>query len=243
MSIKKGYRRGYLVAVLIGLKENQAVLWKVYSHVVKPDRTLNLDGYRNNSKSLYNFHESIVNALRPAIKEGVKSVVLASPPRASYASDFLKHAREHHSWLVQGQSKATFAEMSGTANTIHEVTVLTRTPGFQRIMSETATEETENLLDLLEKRLNAPSKNPLVLYSVEEIEEKILGSGVPGSPEPDYLLLANSVLTSVRLRNRLQRLMQIAANRNVKAKVVDSKTPAGKRILQLGGIVCILRHD
>jgi stalled ribosome rescue protein Dom34 len=240
LSFQKGYRRGYPVAVLIGLKEDQAVLWKVYSQVVKVDRTLTLVGLRGDSKAVYNFYESIVNALRPALREGVKSVVVASPPRTSSASDFLRHVKEHHTWLVQGQSKASLAEMVGAANTFHEVTVLTRLPDFKRIIGETTVEETENLLDLLEKRLNAPSKEPLVLYSIEEIEDKILGASAPASLKPEYLLLSDSCLTVGRLRNRLQRLMQVASNKGVKARVVDSKTPAGKRIIQLGGMVCIL---
>jgi stalled ribosome rescue protein Dom34 len=97
-------------------------------------------------------------------------------------------------------------------------------------------------LDLLEKRLNAPSKEPLVLYSIEEIEDKILGASVPGALKPEYLLLADSCLTVGRLRNRLQRLMQVASNKGVKARVVDSKTTAGKRIMQLSGMVCILSN-
>jgi stalled ribosome rescue protein Dom34 len=241
LSFQKGYRRGYPVAVLIGLKEDQAVLWKVYSQVVKLDRTLTLVGLKNDSKAVYNFYESIVNALRPAIREGVKSVVIASPTRTSCASDFLRHVKAHHSWLSQGPSKAAFAEIVGAANTFHEVTVLTRGPDFKRIIGETTVEETENLLDLLEKRLNSPSKEPLVLYSVEEIEDKILGAWVPGTLKPEYLLLADSCLTVGRLKGRLQRLMQFSANRGVKARVVDSKNPAGKRILQLGGVVCTLQ--
>jgi stalled ribosome rescue protein Dom34 len=225
----------------VGLNEAQAFLWKVYSHVVKPEKTLHIVGYRSDPKAVYNFNESIINALRPAMKEGVKSIILASPPRTDYASNFLKHVREHHTWLFQGSSKATFAEITGSAGTIHEVTVLTRAPEFRRIVGETNLEETENLLELLEKRLNAPNQEPLVLYSLEEIEEKILGSWLPGKPKPEYLLLTDTYLSTVRQKNRVQRLMQIAINKAVKTRIVNAKTAAGKRMLQLGGMVCIMK--
>lgn len=243
MTPPRGYRRGYAVAILVGLKEDQAALWKVYSHIVKPEKTLPLNGYRNDPKAVYNFHESIINALRPAMKEGVKSIILASPPRTNFATDFLRHTKEHHSWLTQGSSKATFAEMTGYATTIHEVTVLTRTPEFKRIIGETTVEETENLLELLEKRLNASSQEPLVLYSPEEIENKVFGQWMPSKPKPEYLLLTDTYLSGSRQKNRLQKLMQTAINRGVKTRVVNAKTAAGKRLLQLGGIVCILKLD
>jgi stalled ribosome rescue protein Dom34 len=239
----RGYRRGYAVAVLVGLKEDQAVLWKVYSHIVKPEKTVPLNGYRNDSKAVYNFHESVVNALRPAMKEGVKSIVFASQQRTNFSADFLRHIREHHSWLTSGSSKATFAEMTGGAATIHEVTVLTRTPDFKRIVGETTGEETENLLELLEKRLNSPSQEPLVLYSVEEIEDKVFSQWIPGKPKPEYILAIDTYLAGSRQKNRIQKLTQIAMNRGVKTRVVNSKTAAGKRLLQLGGMVCILKLD
>jgi stalled ribosome rescue protein Dom34 len=240
---QRGYRRGYAVAILLGLKEDQATLWKVYSHIVKPEKTVPLNGYRNDPKAVYNFHESIINALRPAMKEGVKSIVLASPPRTSFSGDFLRHVREHHSWLTSGASKAAFAEMTGSATTIHEVTVLTRMLDFKRIIGETTGEETENLLEVLEKRLNASSQEPLVLYSVEEIEDKVFSPWLPSKPKPEYILATDTYFAGSRQKNRIQKLTQIAMNRGVKTRVVNSKTAAGVRLLQLGGFVCILKLD
>src|SRR3989337_4449041 len=118
---KKGYRRGYPVAILAGLEDDRAVLWKVFSNVVKPEKTISLDGTRNDPKAVFNFHESIVNALRPTIKEGVRSVILASPPRSDYAQEFIHHVQRHHVWLVQGANKITFAEVAGSAKTPSQV--------------------------------------------------------------------------------------------------------------------------
>ena len=237
----KKYKRGYPVAILAGFGEDRAVLWKVFSQVVKPEKTITLNGTRKDPKAIYSFHESVIDALRPTLKEGVRSIILSSLPRTNYAQGFLNHVQDHHAWLVQGPRKATFSQMTGAATTLPNVTALTRIPAFSRIIEETTTEETENLLDLLEKRLNAPSREVLVLYSLEEIENQILSPVKPGKPQSEYLLIADTYLSRSRMRYRVQRLMQIAANNGIKTRIVSVDSPAGKRLTQLGGMVCILR--
>jgi stalled ribosome rescue protein Dom34 len=239
---QRGYQRGYAVAILVGLQEDRTVLWKVFSHVVKPEATVMLDGTRSDTKALYNFHEKIVNALRPAVKEGVGSVMVASPARCNYGEKLLQHIRDHHAWLTQGTSKTAFSQMTGTATTKAEVTVLTRDPAFRRITEETTAEETENLLDLLEKRMNTQDGVGVVLYSLEEVENAVLCTWTPGKPKPDYMLVTDSFASTPRIRGRIQRLIQIASNKGVKTRIVKAESPTGKRLLQLGGIVCLTRR-
>jgi stalled ribosome rescue protein Dom34 len=235
---KRGYRRGYPVAILAGLEDDRAVLWKVFSNVVKPEKTLWLDGTSNDPKAAYNFHESIINALRPTLKEGVRSIIIASPARTNYAQRFIDHVRGHHAWLVQGPNKAIFSEATGSASTLSEVAALTRTPMFHQLISETTSEETENLIDLLEKRLNASNQNTSILYSLKETEDLIFGPQKPGRPKPEYLMLTDKYLSDSREKNRIHRLMQIATNRNVKTRIVEAESTAGLRLTQLGGMVC-----
>jgi stalled ribosome rescue protein Dom34 len=235
---RRGYRRGYPVAILAGLENDRAVLWKVFSNVIKPEKTLRLDGTRNDPKTLYNFHESIVNALRPTLKEGVRSIILASPGRTNYAQRFIDHIRGHHPWLVQGPNRAVLSEATEPAGTLSEVAALAKTSVFRRLISETTLEETENLIDMLEKRLNASGQDTVVAYSLEEIEGLILGPPNPGKPKPEYFILTDKFLSESREKNRIHRLMQIATNRNVKTRIVDAESPAGIRLTQLGGMVC-----
>jgi stalled ribosome rescue protein Dom34 len=241
--MKRGYRRGYPVAILVGFEENRVVLWRIFSKVVKPEKTLWLDGTRNDPKILYNFYESIVNALRPTLKEGVRSIILASPARTEYARKFIDHINRHHTWLVQGSNSAVFSEITGSAGTPSEVAALTRTPMFLQQISETTSEETENLIETLEKYLNAPNQDVLVLYSLEEAEDLIVGSRKPGKPKPEYLILTDKYLSDSSQKNRIQRLIQIATNRNVKTRIVAAESPAGLRLAQLGGLVCLARLE
>jgi len=243
LKTKKKYKRGYPVAILIALEEDKAVLWKVFSEVVKSENTLHINGARNIPKALYNFHESIINALRPTLKEGVRSIILVAPSKTNYDQEFINHVREHHTWLTQGPNKAAFSKITGSASTPFQVAALARTPIFRQLISETAVEETENLIEILEKRLNVSSKNNLVLFSLEEAENLILGPQKTDRPKPEYLLLTDNYLSNSREKNRLHRLMQIATNRKVKTRIVDAKSTAGQRLAQLGGLVCLVRLE
>lgn len=239
MKPKRKYKRGYPVAILAAIEENQATLWKIFSNVAKHEKTIPLNGARSNPKALYNFHEAIVNALRPTLQEGVKSIIIAAPARTSHAQTFINHVHAHHTWLSQGPNKAAIAQITGSASTLSQVAALTRTQAFQQIISETAEEETENLIALLEKRLSTVNQSNAVLFSLEEAEDLILQHQKPSSPKPEYLLLTDKYLADACEKSRLHRLMQIAANKHVKTRIINAESPAGKRLTQLGGIVCL----
>ena len=238
MAPKSGYRRGFAVAALIGLEEGDAAMWKVYSRVVKPETTLRLEGNRNNSKAAYNFYEAIINSLRPTLKEGVRTVVLVSPPRTVWTREFTEHVKRHHAWLTLGANKITFAEITGSASNFSQVATLTRTPIFHELVQEATSEETVGLLDLLESRLNSSQGDNVVLYSLNEAEDVVLYSR-KGSLKPECLLLTDKYLANSRQKCRLNRLIQVAASKKIRTRVVDAESPAGKRLTQLGGIVCL----
>ncbi len=94
---------------------------------------------------------------------------------------------------------------------------------FKQLISETTAEETENLLEILEKRLNATDN--LVLFSLQEAEHFIFDTQVEGKPKPEYLMLTDEYLSKSRQKYRVQRLMQIAANKGVKTRVISLNQP------------------
>ena len=237
----KNYKRGYPVAMLIGIEVDHVALWQIFSQVAKPQQTILINGVRKDQKVLYNFHESIVNALRPVLKEGVRSMVVASPPRTSFAQEFLYHIKAHHAWLSQGTNKASFSQITGSASSPPQVAALTKTSAFKQLIQENATEETENLLEILEKRLIKTDN--LVLFSLQEAEILILNPQAAGKPQPEYLMLTDDYLAGSRQKNRVNRLMMIAAKNGVKTRVINCESNAGVRLTQLGGIVCLAKHD
>jgi stalled ribosome rescue protein Dom34 len=118
---------------------------------------------------------------------------------------------------------------------------LTKTAAFKQLISETTAQETENLLEILEKRLSEADN--LVLFSLEEAENLILTPQQAGKPKPEYLLLTDNYLSGSRRKNRVQRLLQIAKNKGVKTRVINAESTAGKRLTQLGGLVCLAKPD
>ena len=169
----------------------------------------------------------------------MRSVVLASPAKSRYTKSFLTHIQFHHTWLVKGVSKVSFSEIVGSACKLPSVASLVKSPVFRQMLSETVLEENEVLFELFEKRLNASGHDALVFYSLWEIHDLVFGAGKPDKPKPDFLLLTDAYLRRFRPKNKLHRLMQVAANRDVKVKIVDAKSPAGARVAQFGGIVLL----
>jgi len=233
---RRGYRRGYPVAILIGFDGNRAALWRVYSQVVKPHSMI--EAPRGGKKGQYNFHEAVVDAMRPILKEGVGSVVVAAPARTSYVKDFLDHVAKHQPWMTRGTGSATFTGIVGSATTQEEVSALVRTGEVQRAIGTSAAGEADRIKGLLESRLAQDDASP-ILYSLYEIEELIFDQRVKGRPEPEHLILTDRFLAAHR--RRAQRLMEASRSRGVRAYVVGVKTAAGQRVEQLGGMVLLTR--
>lgn len=239
MSAKFTHRRGYAVALLLGLTENAANLWRIYSRVVKFEAKVRLEGTRHDSKALYNFHESIINAMRPTIAEGVRSIIVVLPPKKNYAQEFSDHIENHHAWLVQGSSRVAFATTTGLAVTRSDIIALTKKPGFGKLIEDATSEETLGFLNLLESKLGK-SDSREALYSLDDVEGLVIHS--PGKEVyPELILLTDKFLSHRQQKGQINRLMQIAANKGIRTRVVNSESLTGKRIDQLGGIVCLAK--
>jgi stalled ribosome rescue protein Dom34 len=237
MKRKQRYKRGYSVALLVGLEDNRAILWHIFSNVVKPYLTLKLAGKRTDERALYNFHESVVDALRPMLKEGVRSILVTAPSKTTYSGDFLNHIRKHHTYLIQSKKPngATFAELVGSADQPHNVAELVKTKEFRRLIAETTSGEADTIVNALEKHLN--NENSVVLFTLKEIEDTIYDQERPNDSRTEYLMLTDKYLADSEDKNRIQRLLQISKNRKIKTRIINSETPAGKRISQFGGAV------
>jgi len=237
------YKRGYPVAVLVSLGIDRAHVWMIFSHVAKLEKTILFKGDRRDSRAVYSFHESLVNALRLRVKEGIKNIIVASPPKSDYDKDFAQHVRDHHMWLVQGQNKLVLSTIIGSAGSSPEATELMRRPEFRKLISEAASEEGENLLDVFEQSLAASESRISIFYSLDEIERVILDKSASVKLKPDYLLLTTKYLAQSRQKGRLNRLMQIAQNRGMKTRIVEADSRSGLRLTQFGGIVCIAKSE
>jgi stalled ribosome rescue protein Dom34 len=236
---KPQYRRGHPVAVLVGFEETHAIFWNIFSQVVKPSVKIELNGSRKDEKILYNFHESVIEKLKPEMNEGVRSVVVSSPVRTIYAQQFLEHVKKHHRYMIQHKNPncANFAELIGSAADKIKVAELVQTKEFKQLIEKTTSEEADQVVESLEKHLYGTTDNSVVLYSLKEIEDRIYSQDKNTKCQTEHLLLTDNYLTESRQKSRIHRLMQIAQNKKVKTKVVNAETSAGARISQFGGIV------
>ncbi|UCD44010.1 MAG: hypothetical protein JSV27_07615 [Candidatus Bathyarchaeota archaeon] len=221
-------RRGYPVAMLIGLEGDQAATWDIYSESVK-------SGVRIQGEDGYNFYESIVDALRPGIKEGVKSILIAASHEKGYSA-FMDHIRKHQSWLLGGWSlnTATFTHIKEPAMSARQVRELVGNSGFREKLAEASQGDIQQVMGVLEKRLNDPEGIETVLFTLGEVEEVVYGSG----ESPEYILVTE--LHMSRNRGRTTRLLQVAANKGIKTRIIGPDTPTGARVEQFGGLACLL---
>ncbi len=211
---------------MIGIRGREAAVWNIYSESVKP-------GQRLTEESPYEVYESIVDALRPKIKQGVKTVLVASSDDENY-SGFMGHVEKHHSWLLKGWdlNKATFEHVPMAAMNELQVHGIVKTNSFKEKLSTASTKDLVNVMKVLEERLNDPDGIDTLLFSLDEVEAHIYGGGYA-----EYLLVTDQF--HKRYRRRTHRLLQIVANRKIQNKIIPANTAAGARVTQFGGLVCL----
>ena len=241
MNLKRSrrYRRGYPVAILVGFEDDYAVLWNVFSRVVKQSSNLKLEGKRTDEKVLYNFHQSVVEALKHLIKEGIKSIIVTAPQKTTYTSDFIKHVQKHHRYLLNNKSpnRTNFAELEGSANNFIAIAELIKSKKFTDLLFKTTSEEADHIVGILEKCLYANKKYDSIMYTLKEIENTVIAKKKNDEMGTEYLLLTDKYLSENMSKNRIHRLMQMANNKNIKTRIIDIESSAGSRISQFGGIV------
>ncbi|MHA1221189.1 MAG: hypothetical protein ACTSQB_05605, partial [Candidatus Heimdallarchaeota archaeon] len=231
-------KQGYPVAILIGFEQKKAVIWQIFSKIVKPLETITISKQRGQLavNELYNFFEAIIDELRPYIKDGLRSIILAKPKKNLYPEKLLKHVQKHHQWLTRETSSSALVIgiIDGSANDEQEVSELVQTDAFRKIVYETTAKEATNIIEALEERLILVTQGEVVLYSLQEIEKLTYGQWKYGKRQPEYVMLTNDFLEKHKQKQRLHRLLQILKNKKVKTKIVDAETAAGERISQFG---------
>ena len=159
------------MALLLGFEEEHVVLWRIFSRVAKLSEKLKVDGRRNEQKVLYNFHESVIGAMKPFIIEGVRSIVVVSPTRTTYAKEFLEHVKKHHRYLIQLKSsnRVNFAELVGSADDRLKVVELVKTKEFKDLITETTSEESRDDIFKIGTFLRSRSLDIEKEYKIKDI--------------------------------------------------------------------------
>jgi len=240
---KRRVKRGHPIAILISLHDNDAVFWRIFSEVIKLYFKIKRGRKRRNQdkKQLYHFHEEIINVLRPIIKEGIRSIILLSPPKEEYSNEFLNHVNKHHSWLLKkGDKQVVFSKIIGNqAKTQKDVYYLKKQKYFKDIVDETSNQEGLLILKKLTEIINKNEKFSKILYTWRKIDYELrLIKKYPNLPKPNYIILTEEFLENPKNRNKTHRILQIAKNLEIKTKIVKQESEAGAIVDQFGGLVC-----
>ena len=243
---RKRVKRGHPIAILIGLHDNDAVFWRVFSESIRLHFIIKRGRKRRNQnkQQLYHFHEEIVNTLRPIIKEGIRSVILLSPPKEEYSDEFLNHVNKHHSWLLKkGENKVIFSKIIGNqAKNQKDVYYLKTREIFKEIVDETSNQEGLLILEELTELINKNDKFSKILYTWREIDYELrLIKRNPTFPKPSYIILTEEYLNNPKNRNKTHRILQIAKNLEIKTKIVSQESEAGSIVEKFGGLVCYFK--
>jgi stalled ribosome rescue protein Dom34 len=219
-------RRGYPTVMLIGLDQNGANFWTVYSESVKPYRRIKLEGSQNTS--IYKFHEEIIEVTRKLLSEGFFGVIIVSEERTEYASQLLKHIEKHHRWLT---SKATVQQLIGKATSPTEVIKLIKTNKLQTKLIEINEKVGINSLEQFERALQADQ----VIYTIEEI----IGA-IKEKNKIILMIMTEEFHQKNKKNRRFQSVVQILRNLGVNILVLKPSNSASTRINQVGGLACVI---
>jgi stalled ribosome rescue protein Dom34 len=214
----------------VGLEDGQAVTWNVFSESIKP-------GGKTQSKEDYKLYESIVDILRPGIRKGVKSILIATPEQDSY-NKFMDHIKKHQGWMLKGWNLniVTPEHVPVTAMNVKQVRKLVDKGIFREKLREVSQGDAEQIITSLERRLNDEELLENLKFSLKEVEEAVYGNG----SDPEYILVTEDFLYAHK--RRTYRLLQIAENNEIKTRIIKTNTPVGNRISQFGGLVCMLKE-
>ncbi len=244
---KRRPKRGHPIGILIGLHIDNAVIWKVYSNSIRFFLKVSRGRKRRNQsrKQLYNFHEKLINVLRPIIKEGNRNLILLSPPKELYSNEFLNHINKHHRWLLKkGESQVILSKVVGNqAKTKKDILYLKSQESFKNIIDKSSNQEGLLILGQLKDLINKNENHSKILYTLEEINRELrLIKENPNKNKPNYIILTEEYITNPKNRNKAHRILQIAKNLEIKTKIVKQESEAGAILDKFGGLICFFEY-
>ena len=224
---KKG-RRGYPTAILIGLDNQAANIWLVYSESIKKGKKIMKLG--NDEKAVYKHYEEIVEDIRTLLLEGFNQLLIASTEKYTRKAGFIEYINRSHGWL---NKKLTVKEIDKKAVTRMDVLQLVKMNIIQESVAEASVESNENVMERLEKALNSGD----VVFTIEELSYALRDEAVP-----EFILVTEKFDKSWRGNRRYQSMIQRAKNMRATVTIVKCDVLASARLEQLGGFVSVIRR-
>lgn len=235
-------KKGFPVAILIGLEEKRAYLWEAFSRKFQSLGIVKLAGSRKDNQSEYKFHENIINMLRPLIKEGLTSLVIIIPPKSDFSEKFQKHIQKHHQWLVNSKSihAISIGQLEGTISDLESLQILAMTEKYREILNLTSEDEGDKIIALLTKRFNKDQTGENFLYIQSDIQNLLEDKQRLAQITPEYLLFTEEKYQKVFNTREGQRLIQLAKNVKFKVRILENESITSDKVEEFGGIICLI---
>jgi len=224
MREKHPRRRGYPTAVLIGLKEEQTAIWRIYSETVRLHLNIHFENNKE-EKTTYNNYESIVDVIRTVLNEGITCIIIVSTKR-SLIENFKNHIEKHHKWVFNYEITLTYIEDEGV--TPNEVARLVKSKRFKEALMMTRIIESSELLKVFEEGV----RNDQMFYTIEELYKSL-----KMEVKINRIFMTDDFLRS-NIKNRwLESAQQLCRNLGVKVHIITKDSKLGIRLSQFGGLV------
>ena len=220
----KKQKRGYLLALLINIDNEETQIWDVYSELLKLFKIIN-----KNSND-YTYYEKLINIIRQKIKTGVNSIIILQKQKQDTAKKILEHINKHHKWLITGNNRLFINSLEISLKENENIEGLIKNKEFNKILEEIIELETKELSYKLEEAINENK----IYYSIIEISQIIKETNIQG-----YILISEEFDIENRNNSKYRSLIQISKNKGVKNKIIKLNSILSSRIIDLGGIVFI----
>ena len=233
---------GTFLAILMSYDDKKVYFWKIYSHSLRAYETIKLPRkwqYLDN-KQLYNLFENVVDIMRKVVRDGLKSILIASSYNNKYWKQLREHISQHHKWLLKGYNRVSFGEINGTANSLESAKYLVSKEESKQVVTEIISEEIYQLIERLEKIINSGDPNVGFFYHLDDIEEIVYEGGKrdkTAASKLDLIVITKNYINNQKDKNRIHRLTQIANNKGIKVKLISIEDPSVDRFDQFGGIL------
>ena len=245
--MRKKQKRGNLLALLIGYDDKKIYFWMIYSHSLRAYETIKLPRKWQNldDKQVYNLLEDVVDIIRKVVRDGLKSILIASSHKNEYWKKLMEHVTKHHKWLLKGYNRVSFGEVNGIANSLESAKNLVSKEESQQVVNEILSEEIYQLIVRLEKIINSGNPNAGFLYNLDEIEAIVYEGGKKdkiAAEKLDLIIITKNYINNQKDKNRIHRLTQIAINKGIKVKMISIEDPSVDRFDQFGGILAFKKE-
>ena len=193
--------------------------------------------YRNlDQKELYKFHESIINAIRPLIREQNKAIIVVAPQKSTYWDSFSKHIKKGHRWL----DSIAFELFDAEIDNDEQIKDLFQTQAFKDAIGLARAEVSANIESDLNKYLNKLSESSNIIYGIREIESYLLSNPSSEQLNERILMISDSFLEINKTNPKMQRIRHLAKNYGITEKIFEQDSGMATRINELGGIILII---